>query len=151
MSDWKVIVRVKPSFPDHHGEAVKKEWGTAGLKGLKSVRTGQAYALSNAAEADARRLAEKLLTDPVTQDAEVLPAEGKPQGVLQAQVWPKTGVSDPVADTVRLAARDLGIAADMGVRSGQVYDFSGVVRAEDVRRFCEEHLMNALVQRVEVL
>jgi hypothetical protein len=43
-----------------------------------------------------------------------------------AEIWFKKGVSDPVADTVRLAASDAGDRYGLeGVRSGQVFDFLG--------------------------
>jgi phosphoribosylformylglycinamidine synthase subunit PurSL len=153
MNSWKVFVRTKPRFADHRGEEVKKAWAAAGHKGLKSLRAGQAYELTGVSEEEAHLLADNLLADPVTQESELLHAAPAklPSGTLQAQVWLKSGVADPVADTVLLAARDLGVKGLSGVRSGHVYDFSGVVLADDVRIFCEEHLMNGLVQRVEVL
>lgn len=152
--NWRVLVHMKTSFVDHRGEGIKKEWRLAGRTGVKKVRAGQAYELTGTLdESDARRLAERLLADPVTQEATVFPADHvvRPQGGRLAEIWPKQGVSDPVADTVRLAAQDLGVSGLAAVRSGQVFDFMGDVRPADVRRFCEEHLMNALVQSVEVL
>jgi phosphoribosylformylglycinamidine (FGAM) synthase PurS component len=153
MSEWRIFVRTKPRFADHRGASLKKEWAAAGLKALKGVRAGQAYALSGVERDAAVRLAERLLADPVTQDAEIVPADGvkAPKGARLAQVWPRSGVSDPVAETVRMAAEDLDIAGVSGVRSGQVYEFAGAARPADIRRFCEERLMNSLIQAVEVL
>lgn len=152
--NWRILVHLKPSFVDHHGEGVKKEGRLAGLKGLKNVRVGQAYELlGSIGESDARRLADRLLSDPVTQDAALFPADhvARPKGGRLAEIWLKKGVSDPVADTVRLGAKDLGVEGLERVRSGQVFDFLGEVTSPRVKRFCEEHLMNPLVQTVEVL
>lgn len=152
--NWRVLVHPKASFPDHRGEGLAHEWKRSKLKGLKKIRTGQAYELlGDLDEAAARRLAERLLTDPVTQDAAVFPADrvAAAPGSRLAEVWPKKGVSDPVAGTVLFAAQDLGVAGLASVRSGQVYDFFGAVAPADVKRFCEEHVMNALIQSVEVL
>jgi phosphoribosylformylglycinamidine (FGAM) synthase PurS component len=151
---WRILVHMKPTFVDHRGEGIKKEGRLAGLRGLKRVRVGQAYELSGSIDKDgAQRLADRLLTDPVTQEAGVFPADHviRPQGGRLAEIWLKKGVSDPVADTVRLAAADLGIPGLDSIRSGQVFDFMGAVAPQAVRRFCEAHLMNTLVQSVEVL
>jgi phosphoribosylformylglycinamidine (FGAM) synthase PurS component len=104
-------------------------------------------------ESGARRLADRLLSDPVTQEASVFPADhvARPQGGRLAEIWLKKGVSDPVADTVRLAALDLGVKGLDSVRSGQVFDFMGNPAPKAIQQFCEEHLMNPLVQSVEVL
>jgi phosphoribosylformylglycinamidine (FGAM) synthase PurS component len=152
--NWRILVHLKPAFVDHHGESVKKEGRLAGLKGLKKVRVGQAYELvGDLDKAMAQGLADRLLADPVTQDAALFPADhvARPKGGRLAEIWLKKGVSDPVADTVRLGAQDLGVTGLGSVRSGQVYDFLGEIRPQAVKRFCEEHLMNALVQSVEVL
>jgi phosphoribosylformylglycinamidine (FGAM) synthase PurS component len=153
MNAWKIFVLSKPRFADHRGASLKKEWGAAGLSAVKEVRAGLAYEVSGVPEAAAQKLAASLLADPITQDARVLPADKveAPKGARLAQVWPKGGVADPVADTVRLAARDLKIDGVSSVRSGQVYEFAGAPAPADVRRFCEDRLMNAMVQRVEVL
>ncbi|MBL0058743.1 MAG: phosphoribosylformylglycinamidine synthase subunit PurS [Elusimicrobia bacterium] len=152
--NWRVLVHMKPAFVDHRGEGIKKEWRMARLKGVHHVRVGQAYEISGEIdEANARRLADRLLVDPVTQEAGVFPADhvARPKGGRLAEIWLKKGVSDPVADTVRLAAADLGVQGLAGVRSGQVFDFMGDPTPKAIRQFCEEHLMNALVQSVEVL
>ena len=150
---WRVFVKHKPGFTDHRGESIKKEWQHAGYKNVTKVLAGQAYEISGGlTELEVRRLADKLLTDPITQQA-VLAPEGKvkvPADVRWAEVWPKTGVSDPVAETVRLGARDLNLSMDK-VRSGAVYEFYGKPLPKDVKAFCEGHLMNSLVQQVEVL
>lgn len=153
-SSWKVFIRHKPGVTDHRGAEVARACSRSGLKGVKGVHAGQAYELAGTpSEGDVRRLAAKLLADPVTQDALVFAPEAvaAPKGARLAQIWPKSGVSDPVADTVRLAAKDLGVDGFSLLRSGQVFEFHGAVASADVSRFCEEHLMNAMVQRVEVL
>lgn len=149
---WRIVVQNKDGFVDHRGESLRAEWESAGLRGKPTIRAGQAYELSGAlTETDARRLADKLLADPVTQAASVSPADAPAAGHgRRAEIWPKKGVADPVADTVVLAAQDLGVA-ELSARSGHAYDFSGKVSPADVKRFCEERLMNTLIQSVEVV
>ena len=153
MNRWKIFVHHKPRVTDHRGDSIRKECAHAGLKSVKKVRAGQAYEVAGSLpEAEARRLAESLLTDPVTQEAWIAVPGGvkAPTGARLAQVWPKNGVSDPVADTVRMAAKDLKIEGLDTVRSGSVFEFFGAAGTDEVRRFCEEHLMNGLIQSVEL-
>jgi phosphoribosylformylglycinamidine (FGAM) synthase PurS component len=152
--NWRILVHMKSTFLDHRGEGIKKESRLAGLTGIHHVRVGQAYEiLGDVDEPGVRRLADRLLADPVTQEASVFPADhvARPKGGRLAEIWLKKGVSDPVADTVRLAAADLGVKGLDSVRSGQVFDFMGDPAPKAIKQFCEEHLMNPLVQSVEVL
>jgi phosphoribosylformylglycinamidine synthase subunit PurSL len=155
---WRVYVQPKPQFVDHAGKALEKEWRAAGLSAVKKIRVGQAYEISGELSPDdVTLLAEKLLTDPITQ-APVVAQEGRPEnpaqkngaGVRRAEIWPKPGVADPVAETVALGARDLGLAGVRAVRSGAVYEFWGAPSPKQILTFCESHLMNPLVQRVEI-
>lgn len=153
VSAWRIFVHHKPSFADHRGEGLKKEWRHAGYPVVKKVRAGQAYEISgDLDQGQLEELARKLLADPVTQMASILPSGGvkAPAGVRLAQIWPKPGVSDPVAETVKLGARDLDLSSVRSVRSGAVFEFWGAP-AKDVKSFCEGFLMNPLVQKVEVL
>lgn len=151
---WRVVVTHKPSFVDHRGAALVKEWRHDGRKNVKKVRVGQLYEVAGTlTAADAQILADRLLTDPITQENAVFPADHvvAPAGARLAEIWPKKGVSDPVADTVKIAAGDLGLSGLAVVRSGQAYEFFGDAAPTDVRAFCEERLMNPLIQSVEVL
>jgi phosphoribosylformylglycinamidine synthase subunit PurSL len=150
---WRVYVVTKPNFVDHHGKSLEKEWRHAGLPAVKKIRVGQAYELSGGlSRVQADELARKLLADPITQDAVVAPedADGLFKGAQTACVWPKPGVSDPVADTVAIGARDLGLSGLSSVRAGALYEFSGRASAKDIKSFCENFLMNPLVQQAEI-
>jgi phosphoribosylformylglycinamidine synthase subunit PurSL len=150
---WRVRVLNKPGFPDHHGRSLEKEWRAAGRKPVKEIRAGQAYDIAgDLSGEDVRTLAEKLLADPVTQTAVVFTAERGtiPAGTRLAEIWPKPGVADPVAETVSIGARDLGVAGVSQVRAGAVYEFRGAVSKHDVRSFCETFLMNPLIQKAEI-
>lgn len=152
--NWRVLVHTKESFADHHGDGVKKEARLAGVGGVNKARVGQAYELTGSIpEPTVKSLADRLLADPVTQTAVVLPAD-RPARLAKgrrAEIWFKKGVADPVADTVRLAAADLGVKGLDEIRSGRVFDFHGSATPAAIRRFCEDHLMNPLVQTVEVV
>jgi phosphoribosylformylglycinamidine (FGAM) synthase PurS component len=150
---WEIWVRLKASQTDHAGKNLEQEWRAAGWGTLKRIRTGQAYSLAgDLSEQDARRLAERLLTDGVTQEAALRPSAGRPKsfpGTKLVLVWPKDGVADPVGDTVREAAHDLGIEGLRSARSGLAFEFVGAP-SSSVQKFCSEHIFNPLVQRLEI-
>ncbi len=73
---FRVHVRVipRPGLLDPQGQAVEHALGSLGFGGVRDVRVGKAIELgidaSSAAEAEAaaRRMCEKLLANPVTED-----------------------------------------------------------------------------------
>ncbi|HRY28852.1 MAG TPA: hypothetical protein P5079_02310 [Elusimicrobiota bacterium] len=150
---WRVVVYRRPGCPDHRGRSAEKDWRAARLGPLKRIRTGQAYDLTGSVTAPtARALAGKLLVDAVMQEAEVrgVGAGGKSaRGFCRAVIWPRQGVTDSVGETVRLGARDLRLPVPDKVRAGALFDFWGAAPRK-VRRFCETHLMNDLVHRLEL-
>jgi len=152
MATWRVLILNKPKFTDHPGKSLEKEWKHEKLAGAPKIRVGQAYEVAgDLSPSDMAGIAEKLLVDPITQEA-VFPASEKKNGVKiqRAEVWPKPGVSDPVADTVAIGAKDLGVGGVKSVHSGAVYEFTGKAARKDIKHFCENYLMNPLVQKVEI-
>jgi phosphoribosylformylglycinamidine synthase subunit PurS len=76
---YRVHVRVMPraGLLDPQGQAVEHALGALGFGGARSVRIGRAIELeldaasSGDAEAEARRMCDKLLANPVTEDYEI--------------------------------------------------------------------------------
>lgn len=147
---WRVYVQLKPGAVDHAGKSLEREWRHLFGEVPGPVRTGQVYELHGDLTRDgAELLAAKLLADPVTERAVV--AEGAVPAVgVRAEIWPKPGVSDPVAETVMIGARDLGLSAVSSAKTGRVFEFTEKPNRERVRVFCEALLMNPLVHAVEL-
>ena len=76
MSRFLVRVRVtpRPGLLDPQGKAIHHALGTLGYPGVEEVRVGKSIELlldaadRDAAEAEARRMADALLANPVTED-----------------------------------------------------------------------------------
>ncbi len=76
---YRVHVRVMPraGLLDPQGQAVEHALGTLGFAEASSVRVGRAIELqiiatsADAAEASARRMCDKLLANPVTEDYDI--------------------------------------------------------------------------------
>ena len=98
-------------------------------------------------KADAARLARDLLADPVTQDAEVVPAGevAKAKGAVVVDVWLRPEVADPVAPSVERGAQDMGIA--LKARVGQRYVLRGPVTPESAVDLAWRTVANPLLHR----
>jgi len=76
---WRVHVRIipRPGLLDPQGQAVEHALGSLGFAGISSVRVGKAIELQveatspREAEAEVRRMCDKLLANPVTEDYEI--------------------------------------------------------------------------------
>ena len=77
-----VHVTLKPDVLDPQGKAIAGACGSLGYDAVKSVRQGKLFEieLDAASEADARtllvELSDKLLANPVIEDAEIVRIEG---------------------------------------------------------------------------
>jgi phosphoribosylformylglycinamidine synthase len=111
---WEIEVR--PRGHDAERTRVCEEFAllTHGRHGTEPVAcSAHGYLIEGSLwRADAERLARDLLVDAVTETGRVLAlVESDDEGPL-ATVLLKPGVMDPVAQSVRDAARDLGLAVD---------------------------------------
>jgi phosphoribosylformylglycinamidine synthase len=77
-----VHVTLKPDVLDPQGKAIASACGSLGYDAVKSVRQGKLFEveLDASSEADARKLlaelSDKLLANPVIEDAEIVRIEG---------------------------------------------------------------------------
>jgi phosphoribosylformylglycinamidine synthase len=99
---------------------------------------------------EAKQLALELLTDPVTQSAtwDELPAplsDPRPDTVM-VEVALRHGVTDPVADEIVRAARELGITGVRQVSTGYRYIIHGASE-ETARQLAQRLLANMVIHR----
>ena len=132
------------------------------LVGFRGVSAARLYLVEGAmADAAIERVAEELLTDPVTQRSHLGVSTMPPgQRVLETHYLP--GVMDPVAQSTEAAiAEMLGKAGEAGeagglpisVRTGVRYDFDfeGEPAGDaELVAFAHRHLANAVIQAVHL-
>jgi phosphoribosylformylglycinamidine synthase len=77
---FAVVVSLRAGLADPAGRAVEESLPTLGFEGIRGVRIGKHIELiveaddADAAMATARTVAEKVLSNPVIEDVEVVPA-----------------------------------------------------------------------------
>lgn len=152
---YTIETMLQKGFRDRHGEHVRQDILDAGMSKAPKVKYSQVYRMEGElTEGDARTIAEKLLTDPVT-DTYVIRGENtgktpKAGNAHEIEVWLKHGVTDTVAESVIKAVRDLGITGDLKVKTGHKFIFEGTITTAAVRQIAERLLVNPMVQEYTI-
>ena len=124
---WEVDVRLKDATGDHAARAVVSGARALGIDGCTQAATASGWLIEgNLVRADVERLAATLLTDPVTEaftigemgDATLVRGPAGLPTVLH--VLPRTGVTDPAAQSAHESLALLGIRPT-AVRSVRKY------------------------------
>ncbi|MHC4981605.1 MAG: phosphoribosylformylglycinamidine synthase subunit PurL [Planctomycetota bacterium] len=119
----RIEIRSKEGFGDPLANAVHHQIAELGIKSVKAVRFAKLYFLAgDLTEDDAGRVAEDLLSDPVTEQF-TLGSTGA-DGEAAIEVHLKPGVMDPVAASAESAVRDMGFAIN-SVRTAKRYELAG--------------------------
>ena len=134
-------------------ELILTELRAAGLPDLTSVRSARLFFLEGGlGREDVERIAATLLTDPVIETARILeesdPAH-TPVEANVAEVLPRPGVMDPVAESVQaeLLAEGYSIGA---VRTGRQFVLFGAVTADAVRAAARRVLANDCIEELVI-
>jgi len=139
MAIWRFQVAPTAGCDDPLGRQIVGTLADFGVTEVESVRTSRIYLVDltgPTAAADARRVADELLTDPVIETCE-LSREGEslptPPDALPIEVHLRPGVMDNVAASTMLALADLGIAA-ASVRTARQYALCPIPGDSDLAR-----------------
>jgi phosphoribosylformylglycinamidine synthase len=130
----RVEVRPKPGQSDPRADAVIRQAAALGLGAVPTAaQHSSVYLLAGElSEAEVQQIAHELLSDPVTQYAEV-----QPRGVAahrldaMVEIHPLPGVTDPAAESVESAVQAM-FGTSVRVRTGDRYDLAGVNQASAV-------------------
>jgi phosphoribosylformylglycinamidine synthase subunit PurSL len=148
---FKIEIKNKPLFKNHHGEHIKHEIAGLGVKNKLEVEYCPVYQIEgdlNKAEID--KISQELLIDPITELYEVNNKPKKIRNVSEVEVWFKNGVTDAVADSVAKAVKDLGIVIDITVHTAHKYIIKGAVNQITVKHIAERLLANTMVQKYNI-
>jgi len=132
----RIEVRSKDGFGDPHAAGVHHQIKELGIGSVAAVRSARLFFLYGPLSGpDARKVAEELLADPVTEQFRFGDVEAA-DGSAIIEVHLKPGVMDPVAASAEAAIRDMGLEIS-SVRTARRYEIAGRVsrrQREDVAR-----------------
>lgn len=148
MKQWRFEVFNRSGFPDVHGSSIFEDIKESGISSVQAVQSAKVFLI----EADfdkpfARRLAAELLTDPVCEEY-YIGRSGPPAGLAKAtliEVHLKSGVTDPVADSVMAAIADMGVTANH-VRTARKYALLGEINQKQIDTIAKKILSNDCIE-----
>jgi len=127
VSQWRFEVFNRAALPDIHGNGILEDIKELGITSVEAVQSAKVFLI----EADfdiefAKRLAVELLADPVCEEY-YIGRSSAPAGLAKAEIIEvhlKSGVTDPVAESVTTAIADMGVKVQH-VRTARKYVLLG--------------------------
>ena len=150
MRQWRFEVFNRAGFADVHGNSVLEDIRELGIRSVEAVQSAKVFLI----EADfdkgfAERLVKELLTDTVCEEY-YIGRSGAPAGLAKAtliEVHLKSGVTDPVAESVMAAIADMGITAN-NVRTARKYILLGDISRSQTNTIAKKILANDCIEDV---
>jgi phosphoribosylformylglycinamidine synthase len=150
VKQWRFEVFNRPGFADVGGNRVLEDIRELGISSVEAVQSAKVFLI----EADfdkgfAERLGKELLTDTVCEDY-YIGRSGKPAGLAKAtiiEVHLKSGVTDPVAESVMTAIADMGVTAN-NVRTARKYILLGDIKQSQTDTIAKKILANDCIEDV---
>jgi phosphoribosylformylglycinamidine synthase len=150
VKQWRFEISNRRGFKDVHGEAVYEDIKECGIKTVEGVHSAKVYLIEADFSADfAERIAGELLSDPVCQEY-YLGRSSAPAGPMKAtviEVHLKSGVTDPVAESVAAAIMDMGVKVET-VRTARKYILLGNINDNDCEMIARRVLANDCIEEV---
>mgnify|MGYP001600263816 CR=1 FL=1 len=160
--EFKIEIRNRKGVFDPLGNGIKKNIKDLGISGVKKVNVSQVFIISgDISEADANRIAEELLADPITEEYSMDDGwtphhslrsgtgHGVKRGISRVvEIAYNPGVMDPVEESARKAIRDMGIYGVKFLRTERKYYIEGKITENDFKNICEKLLYNKVIQHV---
>jgi len=158
VKQWRFEVFNKPGFTDVRGKSVLEDITELGISSVEAVQSATVFlieadpstALGTGFDKDlAKRAAQELLTDPVCEEY-YIGRSSAPAGLAKAtliEVHLKSGVTDPVAESVMAALADMGILAN-NVRTARKYVLLGDISTKQTETIAKKILANDCIEDV---
>ncbi len=150
--EWKVEIRNKKGIFDPLGSGIKKDIKDLGIVGIKKVTTAQVFIISGSVSRNnILKIAEELLTDPITQQYEIYNDSLftiHDSRIRVVEIAYNPGVMDPVEESTKKAIRDLGIRGVDSVKTERKYFLAGKISESQFSAICEKLLYNKVIQHI---
>jgi phosphoribosylformylglycinamidine synthase subunit PurSL len=143
----RITVLSRSEAPDSRGEGVRLDALDFGVTGIEDVRVSDVYLFEgDIPDTDIRRIAEELLTDPITQEY-VVDDLAREDGLV-IEVAYNHGVMDPVEESLSKTLADMGIKTVAAAKTMKRYVIEGALSPEDVALVTDKLLVNKIIQHV---
>ena len=149
-TQWRFEIFSRGDFPDTHGNEVLDDIRELGIDTVEAVQSAKVFLVDADFDKDfAERLARELLADTVCEDF-CIGRSASPAGLAKA--WPievhlKSGVTDPVAESVVAAIADMGRNCEH-VRTARKYILFGSLSDTDRDLIIKRVLSNDCIEEV---
>ncbi len=135
-------VEVFSKNEDARDSAARAAIGDTGLEAEASV--SDVYYIDGAiSDGDVKEIAEKLLTDSLTQEYSTKNAEKKEFWIIEVRY--KENVCDPAEDSILKAIKELGKDAT-AVRTAKRYYIKSEIEAKEIESMCKRLFANSIVE-----
>ncbi|MCP4707720.1 MAG: phosphoribosylformylglycinamidine synthase subunit PurL [Planctomycetes bacterium] len=146
----RVEIFTKSDYLDVHGQEVLSDIRQIGIQTIEAVQAIKVFLLGGQLETESvERIARELLTDPVSEQYH-LGRTTAPPGLAQAtliEVHLQPGVTDPVADSTKMAIADMGLSVD-SVRTARKYVMLGHLNDKQKQLVTQKILANDCIEEV---
>jgi phosphoribosylformylglycinamidine synthase len=150
VKQWRFEVFNRPGFADVNGNRVLEDIRELGIRSVEAVQSAKVFLIeAEFNKGFAERLAKELLTDTVCEDY-YIGRSGAPAGLAKAtliEVHLKSGVTDPVAESVMTAIADMGVTAN-NVRTARKYILLGDIKQSQTNTIAKKILANDCIEDV---
>jgi len=148
VKQWRFEVFSRAGFADVQGNTILQDIKELGMDSVEAVQFARVYLI----EADfdkefAERLAKELLADPVCEEYYTGRSKA-PAGLARAtliEVHLKSGVTDPVAQSVTAAIADMGVRVE-NVRTARKYILLGEINQKQTDIIAKKILANDCIE-----
>ena len=150
MRQWRFEITPKAGFADVHGKGVLEDIRQLGITTVEAVHATRVYLIEAEFEqAFAERVGRELLADMVCQDYTIgrRSMETNGQATL-IEVHLKSGVTDPVAESVLAALKDMGAADVASVRTARKFVLVGPITDSQRDTLARRILANDCIEEV---
>jgi phosphoribosylformylglycinamidine synthase subunit PurSL len=148
VKQWRFEVFNRPGFPDVQGASVLADIKELGISTAQAVQFARVYLIEADFDRDlAERLGRELLADPVCEEY-YIGRSVAPAGLAKAtlvEVHLKSGVTDPVAESVTSAMTDMG-AKPSSVRTARKYVLLGELGSKQIDTIARKVLANDCIE-----
>jgi len=148
VSQWRFEVFNRSGFADVHGQSVLEDIGELGIDLVQAVQSAKVFLIEAEFDKDsAGRVAKELLCDPVCEEYFIGRSKA-PASLAKAtliEVHLKSGVTDPVAQSVMTALADMGVEAD-NVRTARKYLLLGEIKRSQADTIAKRVLANDCIE-----